>query len=233
MDVSQKNTETFNEIITFRKGLLEKVKNAYANDEVKAKKISINQAEFNANKKEWLDKIIKLNFDHSVYIICLSESDGRDKDEISNLFTAKKEQEREINPKFALPSLNKVTNFPTNKCLYVGSTTSNALGKRLLEHLGYVCSMTSKPLKDGLTKKLREIGSTTTAVKIDLWLPRWALNIYYYTFSLDDTVDTFALSSVKESEREKGFRECTRYFEDCIADQLQPLLGKRGSSPRG
>ncbi|MFA6836899.1 MAG: hypothetical protein WCR04_10920 [Fibrobacteraceae bacterium] len=113
--------------------------------------------------------------------------------------------------KESVPKINENNSFASNRCLYIGSVTSEKLLPRLKEHF-YI----SKKHPEGKqANKNNQKG--TAALKIPLWwkeetvLP---LRIYYFNM---DGVDS----------------QVVQLFEDCLSEMYKPLLGKRGSSPKG
>lgn len=151
----------------------------------------------------------ELEITPAVYLFFVEDSFEGNLGDILSAFQKFKEKEdknakeakarNEDDTKESAPKINENNSFASNRCLYIGSVTSEKLLPRLKEHFHINNS------------------KQRTALKFPLWwkeetvLP---LRIYYFNM---DGVDS----------------QIVQLFEDCLSEMYKPLLGRRGSSPKG
>lgn len=109
------------------------------------------------------------------------------------------------NKKNKLPKLNKdyKESFEEKGCLYIGSVTSKTLEERIKQHW---------------REEEGDVANSTYALKLCNWIE---------SAKMDKTDITVYCCDMADQEA-----EIIRTVEDCLATMYQPLLGKRGDSPK-
>ena len=105
-----------------------------------------------------------------------------------------------------LPKINTdyKESFKENGCLYIGSVTSETIGRRMKGHWRV---------------NREDVGDSTYALKLCDWIGNAKIN------KKDIMVYFCDMTGQK--------REIVRAIEDCLATMYGPLLGRRGDSPKG